>query len=151
MKFVIARQFGRGGKLEFCCAEKRFFFIGWLCMNRKIRPFSQNKNGFLQKTFLRCPQKFSISINQKLSICTNLSLLSPKAILFHLKHRKFAPSHNLLSAKNTAVLSMSALNPYAVTPEHRTDSKPFRCRFVRKIGFGTCRWKASLKVFPAEL
>ena len=35
----------------------------------------------------------------------------------------------------------SALNPYAVTPEPRTDSKPFRRRFVRKTGFGSCRRK----------
>ena len=40
-----------------------------------------------------------------------------------------------------AVLLMSALNPYAVTPEPRTDSKPFRRRFVRKTGFGSCRRK----------
>ena len=36
---------------------------------------------------------------------------------------------------------MFALIPYAVTPEPRTDSKPFRRRFVRKTGFGSCRRK----------
>ena len=36
---------------------------------------------------------------------------------------------------------MSALTPYAVTPERRTDSKPFRRRLVRKNGFGSCRRK----------
>ena len=42
---------------------------------------------------------------------------------------------------------MSALNPYAVTPERRTDSKPFRRRFVRKTGFGSCRRKYLQKYF----
>ena len=42
---------------------------------------------------------------------------------------------------------MSAQNPYAVTPERRTDSKPFRRRFVRKNGFGSCRRKFIQKYF----
>ena len=42
---------------------------------------------------------------------------------------------------------MSALTPYAVTPEPRTDSKPFRRRFVRKTGFGSCRRKFLQKYF----
>ena len=42
---------------------------------------------------------------------------------------------------------MSALNPYAVTPERRTDSKPFRRRLVRKTGFGSCRRKLLQKYF----
>ena len=71
--------------------------------------------------------------------------------LFSTLHLPFAPSHNLLSAKNTAILLQSALNPYAVTPERRTDSKPFRRRFVRKAGFGSCRRKALLKSSSTEL
>ena len=42
---------------------------------------------------------------------------------------------------------MSALNPYAVTPERRTDSKPFRRRFARKTGFDSCRRKLLLNYF----
>ena len=42
---------------------------------------------------------------------------------------------------------MSALTPYAVTPEPRTDSKPFRRRFVRKAGFGSYRRKLLQKYF----
>ena len=38
-----------------------------------------------------------------------------------------------------AILFIIALNPYAVTPEPRTDSKPFRRCLVRKTGFGSCR------------
>ena len=42
---------------------------------------------------------------------------------------------------------MSALNPYAVTPEPRTDSKPFRRCLVQKTGFGSCRRKLLQKYF----
>ena len=53
----------------------------------------------------------------------------------------FSHSHPAITycpPKNDAVLFISALNPYAVTPEPRTDSKPFRRQFVRKAGFGSC-------------
>ena len=63
---------------------------------------------------------------------------------FSTLHLPFLPSHNLLFAKNKAVLLIFALTPYAVTPERRTDSKPFRRRLVRKTGFGSCRRKILL-------
>ena len=85
--------------------------------------------------------KAAFFTNHKPFFCTSPSLSLSKATLFHHKRRKFAPSHNLLFAKNTAILLSSALNPYAVTPEPRTDSKPFRRRFVGKTGFGTSRRK----------
>ena len=91
--------------------------------------------------------KAAFFTNHKPFFCTSPSLSLSKATLFHHKRRKFAPSHNLLFAKNTAILLSSALNPYAVTPEPRTDSKPFRRRFVRKTGFGSCRWKLLQKHF----
>ena len=121
--------------------------------------------------FFCCPQTLPYSTNQKLSICTSLSVLFSKACLFWAKsfsfvqafpyrppkqlfsalHLPCAPSHNLLFAKNTAVFLISALNPYAVTPEPRTDSKPFRRCFVRKAGFGSCCRKIPLKFSPTEL
>ena len=70
---------------------------------------------------------------------------------FSALHLPLAPSHNLLSAKNTAVLLSFALNPHAVTLEPRTDSKPFRRRFVRKNGFDSCCRKTSLKSSSTEL
>ena len=85
--------------------------------------------------------KAAFFTNHKPFFCTSPSLSLSKATLFHHKRRKFAPSHNLLFAKNTAILLSSALNPYAVTPEPRTDSKPFRRHFVGKTGFGTSRRK----------
>ena len=102
--------------MKFCCADKKLFFIGWLCISQKSRSFSQPKHCLFEQAIL----------------------LSSNDANFRNRHRKFAPSHNLLSAKNTAVLLQSALNPHAVTPEPRTDSKPFRRRFVRKTGFGSC-------------
>ena len=94
-------------------------------MSQKSRSFSQPKHCLFEQAIL----------------------LSSNAASFRNRHRKFAPSHNLLSAKNMAIFSMSALNPYAVTPEPRTDSKPFRRRLVRKTGFGTCRRKLLQKYF----
>ena len=114
-------------------------------MSWKIRLF------YKPKSFINCPQKQHFFANQTLSVWTSLSLLPSQTTLFHHKRRKFAPSHNLLFVKNTAILLSSALNPLAVTPERRTDSKPFRRRFARKTGFGSCRRKTLLKSTSIEL
>ena len=114
-------------------------------MSWKIRLF------YKPKSFINCPQKQHFFANQTLSVWTSLSLLPSQTTLFRHKRRKFAPSHNLLSAKNTVVLLISALNPLAVTPEPRTDSKPFRRRFARKTGFDSCRRKTLLKSTSIEL
>ena len=68
-------------------------------MHSKAAYFCTSNVILFAQAFLFCPQTPNVFTNQKLSICTNLSLLPPKAILFHFKHRKFAPSHNLLSTK----------------------------------------------------
>ena len=91
----------------------------------KTRPFSQPKHRLFEQAIL----------------------LSSNVANFRNRHHKFPPSHNLLSAKNKALLLMFALTPYAVTPKRRTDSKPFRRRFVRKTGFGSCRRKFLQKYF----
>ena len=105
---------------------------------------------FFPQAFLFCPQTPPFSTNQKFSFVQALPYRPPKQP-FSTLHLPFLPSHNLLFAKNKAVLLMFALNPYAVTPERRTDSKPFRRRFVRKTGFDTCRRKALLKFSSIEL
>ena len=117
----------------------------------KHQTFLQTKNFPFEQAFSCYSQKPAFFCAKSLSIWTNLSLLSSKATLFHHKRHPFAPSHNLLSAKNMTILFISALTPYAVTSEPRTDSKPFRRRFVRKTGFGSCRRKALLKASPTEL
>ena len=174
------------------CAEKKLFFVGWLCISwkrwlflqpksfsspsclawaEKVRLFRKTKRFLLQKiclstlksdafpqtkrfsftqAILFCLQTPNVFTNQKLSIWTNLSLL-PSKQPFSTLHLPFPPSHNLLFAKNKAILLQSALNPHAVTPEPRTDSKPFRRRLVRKTGVGSCRRKALLKASSIEL
>ena len=119
LKGLLHVSLGAVRSWNFVVLEKKLFFVGWLCMSQKSRSFSQPKHCLFEQAIL----------------------LSSNAASFRNRHRKFAPSHNLLFAKNTVYLSMSALTPYAVTPERRTDSKPFRRRFVRKTGFGSCRRK----------
>ena len=130
---------------------KSSFFIGWLCMNRKIGLFRKSKNVSFTENLPKRSQKRHSSANQTLFIYTSLSLLPIQKKTFSALHLPLAPSHNLLSAKNTAILFLFALTPYAVTPEPRTDSKPFRRRLVRKTGFDSCRRKTLLKASSIEL
>ena len=116
----------------------------------KKRPFSQTKSLAFTQTFsyshpkhsffarcpfqpplTYCPQKFPIFTNQKPFIRTNLSLLPSKATLFH-PQPPIRTTLNLLFAKNTAVLFISALTPCAVKPESRTDSNHCR-RYPAKL------------------
>ena len=78
-------------------------------------------------------QKPPIFTNQKPFFRTNLSLLPSKATLFHPPLPISTPL-NLLFAKNTAVLLLLALIPYAVKPEPRTDSNHCR-RYPAKLQF----------------
>ena len=116
----------------------------------KRHPILQTKSFSFAQAFLRCPQKFPVSINQKFSIYTGLSLLHPRNP-FPPSISHSHPAITYCPPKNNAVLFISALNPYAVTPEYRTDSKPFRRRFVRKTGFGSCCRKTLLKSSSTEL
>ena len=110
--------------------------LPWLVYKKAFHFFialhKQKKPPFLQTKSFSCAQA--------LPCC-------PQTPSFSVLHLSFPPSHNLLSSKNTAVLSMFALTPYAVTPEPRTDSKPFRRCFVGKTGFDTCRRKALQNLF----
>ena len=96
------------------------------------KPFSQTKS-FLFTESLRTALKNRFFPYKKPFIHTNLALLPSKATLFHPPPPISTPL-NLLFAKNTAVLLISALNPYAVKPERRTDSNhcrrcPENCSF----------------------
>ncbi len=124
-------------------------------------PFPQTKKFFNNKSFINSPQKPpfyksktfacrpktpTFFTNKSFPFTQAFPYRHPKQPFFAL-HLPFPPSHNLLFAKNTAILLSSALNPYAVTPERRTDSKPFRRRFARKTGFGSCRRNLLQKYF----
>ena len=63
--------------MKFCCADKKLFFIGGLCISQKSRSFSQPKHCLFEQAIL----------------------LSSNDANFRNRHRKFAPSHNLLSTK----------------------------------------------------
>ena len=127
------------------------FFIGRLCMSRK--------NAFIAKQKISLAENFtnftqSRFLTHKNFFCTYLSSLSanisnfykPKAVLSHKpfllpsKATFFCPpppirtTLNLLFAKNTTILLISALNPYAVKPERRTDSNHCR-RYPENLRF----------------
>ena len=106
------------------------------------KPFSQTKS-FLFTESLRTALKNRFFPYKKPFIHTNLALLPSKATLFHPPPPISTPL-NLLFAKNTAVLLISALNPYAVKPERRTDSNhcrryPEKCSFQHSRVLDECR------------
>ncbi len=115
-------------------------------MNRKIRLFRKTKTFLFAENLPKHLKSDAFPQTKRFSFTQVFPYCYPKQP-FSALHLPFAPSHNLLSAKNTAVLLLFALTPYAVTPEPRTDSKPFRRRFVRKTGFGSCRSENSAKIF----
>ena len=99
-------------------------------------PFPQTKKFFNNKSFINYPQKPpfyksktfacrpktpTFFTNKSFPFTQAFPYRHPKQPFFAL-HLPFPPSHNLLFAKNTAILLSSALNPCAVTPEPRTDS-----------------------------
>ena len=135
----------------FAWAKKLFFSANQeFSIYRKLTNRSQKLLVFSTKTPLvwtifYCPQKLPFHV-QKTFFCTSRSwlvsktahfykpkvfllhkpfLLPPKAILFH-PPPPIRTTLNLLFAKNTAILLISALTPCAVKPERRTDSN--HCR-----------------------
>ena len=111
------------------------------------QPFSALRSPF-QPPLTYCPQKIPIFTSQKLFFRTNLSLLLSKATLFHPPLPIPTPL-NLLSAKNTAVLFIFALTPYAVKPEPRTDSNHCR-RYPENCCFLPCRLPDECRSFSQE-
>ena len=143
---------------------KKLFILALSCMNRKSRLFRKTKTVPCAENLSKCIRKPLISARQTpsffhksfFSVLERHPILQTKSISFAQSFLNYHPkqpfsttntanSHPAITyclPKNTAVLLQSALNPYAVKPEPRTDSKPFRRRFVRKTGFGSCRRKA---------
>ena len=85
---------------------------------------------------------------QKPIFCTNLSLFSSKATLFH-PPSPVRTTLNLLFAKNTTVLLISALTPYAVKPEPHTDSNHCR-RYPKNCSFLRCRLPDERRTFQKK-
>ena len=154
-------------EIEILVCWKILFFIRWFCMSWKNCSFPQNKSfpfiesftNFTQsrflrtktafaRAFLRCPQKIPIFTNQKPFFRTNLSLFPPKTTLFHPPLPISTPL-NLLFAKNTAVLFISALTPCAVKPEPRTDSNHCR-RYPETCSFQHSRLPDECRTFSQQ-
>ena len=152
---------------------KRLFILALPCMNRKSRLFRKTKTVPCAENLSKCIRKPLISARQTpsffhksfFSVLERHPILQTKSISFAQSFLNYHPkqpfsttntanSHPAITycpLKNTAVLLIFALNPHAVTPEPRTDSKPFRRRFVRKAGVGSCCRKTLLKSSPTEL
>ena len=130
---------------------KSSFFIGWLCMNRKIGLFRKTKMFLLQKICLNALKSDTLQQTKRFSFTQAFPYCPFRKKPFPPSISHLHPAITYCPLKNDAVLVISALTPYAVTPEPRTDSKPFRRRLVRKTGFDSCRRKTLLKASSIEL
>ena len=126
--------------------KKPFFRTNLFYCHPKLL-FSTLRRPF-QPTLTYCLQKIPIFTNQKPFIRTNLSLFPSKAILF-CPPPPIRTTLNLLFAKNTAVLLLFALNPYAVKPERRTDSNHCR-RYPENCCFLRCRLPDECRTFQQK-
>ena len=95
----------------------------------------------MQKTFLTALESCLFPQAKSLSFSKTFSYRYPKQPFSTTSTAHSCPAITYCPLKNNAVLLMSALNPYAVTPERRTDSKPFCRRFADKTGFDMSRRK----------
>ena len=132
--FVSRKLYELSSKAAFCTYKKPFMHTILFLCNPKLL-FSTLRSPF-QPTLTYCPQKFPVFTNQKPFFRKNLSLFPSKATLF-CPPLPISTPLNLLFAKNTAVLLLFALNPYAVKPECRTDSNhcrrdPVKLQFFAK-------------------
>ena len=133
-------------KLTVFTNQKVIYFQKALRVALKSRPILQTKNFPFEQAF-PC-------YSQKPAFFAPKAFLLQKPFFIAIPSTPFPPStshsHPAITycpPKNTAILSMSALTPYAVKPEPRTDSKPFRHCFVRKTRFDTCRRKILQEYF----
>ena len=129
---------------------KRLFILALPCINRKSRLFRKTKTVPCAENLSKCIRKLLISARQKLFFFQKLSISPPKAILFHLKHRKFAPSHNLLFTKehgcSFAVRSNSLRCNAGTSHRFKAFSPPFRAKSrVRLVPSET-----SVKIFSGR-
>ena len=99
--------------------------------------FSRTKTFLLHKPFLAGFKNRPFSQTKSLAFTRTFSYSHPKQ-LFSTLHLPFAPPLTYCPPKNTAVLLISALNPYAVKPEPRTDSNHCR-RYPKNCSFLCCR------------
>ena len=127
---------------------KKFFFIGWSCMNQKSL-FCKQKRFLLRITFLTA-LKICLFPKQKAFLFPNSSLSPSKAPLFHLKHCKFAPSHNLLSTKEHGYSFNLRSNSSRCNARTSHRFKAFSPPFCAKNRFRHVPPESSAKIFSGR-
>ena len=103
------------GAVGSCCRGgfiKKLFIFSLPCINRKSRLFYKPKAFLAHKPCL--------------------AVLKRQAFPSPISHSH--PAITYCPQKNTAILLIPALNPYAVTPELRTDSNPHR-RYPERLKY----------------
>ena len=128
--FSLSDSFALSENLPFSQTKRLSFAENFLTV-LESHLLLQTKSISFAESFTNCPQKPPFFTFKKPFIHTNLSLFPPKITLFCPPPPLSTPL-NLLFAKNTAVLLLFALNPYAVKPERRTDSNHCR-RYPAKL------------------
>ena len=114
-----------------CCGVLKKAFIRFALHEPKKRLYRESKSFPYYRKLYELPAKTAFFTYKKPFILTNLSLFPSKVILF-CPPSPITTTLNLLFAKTAAVLLISALTPYAVKPEPRTDSNHCR-RYPTKL------------------
>ena len=145
--FSLSDSFALAENLPFS-QTKRLSFVENFLTVLESHLLLQTKSFSFAESFTNCPQKPPFFTFKKPFIRTNLSLFPPKITLFCPPPPLSTPL-NLLFAKNTAVLLLFALNPYAVKPERRTDSNHCR-RYPETCSFQHSRLPDECRSFFAS-
>ena len=128
-------------KIAFIANQKFFHQQKTLRTSLKATFYAQKL--LLHMPFFAVRKKFPFLQTKSLSFSQIFPYCYPKQ-LFSTLHLPFALSLTYCPPKNTAVLLISALNPYAVKPERRTDSNhcrryPEKCSFQHSRVLDECR------------
>ena len=129
-------------KLSFCTS------LSFLSSNTK-RFFTTKNFLFVQTSLMVLKSPYFENI--KLFFYTNPSISPPKATLFHHKHRKFPPSHNLLSSKEHGYSFVVRSNSLRCKTRTSHRFKAFSPPFCAKNRVRHVPSEVSLKLFPTEL
>ena len=111
---------------------KTSFARAFLRCSQKI-PIFTNQKPFFAQTFTNCPQKPPFLRTKSLLFAQTFTCCYPKQLFSPLR-LPFQHPLTYCPQKNTAVLLISALTPFAVKPECRTDSNHCR-RYPENLRF----------------
>ncbi len=127
-----------------CSNERCFGCSNERLLRAKNKAFCKRKTfGLRRETAFLAHAKLSDKEKTFFSILKFQLPTAPKLTCgckFHLRKPTVSLQYTFSFSKNIGLAS-------AIQLPIRTDSKPFRCRFVGKTGFGTCRRKALQNLF----